>query len=57
MNECVSLITSIFADRDEAEVFEYLSRDDAQTFIDVVDGVSNQEDGPVSPLKLPSSIG
>ena len=30
---------SIFSDRDEVEVFEYLSGKDAQAFVDVIDEV------------------
>ena len=36
----IDLIMSIFSDRDEVEVFDYLSRNDAQAFVDVVDEVS-----------------
>jgi len=39
-DERVSLITSIFSDRDKTEEVERLSGDDAQTFIDVIDEVS-----------------
>ena len=39
MDERIPLLTSIFSDRDEVEVFKYLSREDAQAFIDVIDGV------------------
>jgi len=39
-NERVDLMKSIFSDRDEVEVFEYLSGDDAQAFVDVIDEVS-----------------
>lgn len=38
--ERVSLITSIFSDRNEIEAVELLSGNDAQAFIDVVDEVS-----------------
>ena len=38
--ERVSLITSLFSDHDEAKAVEYLSGDDAQTFIDVIDEAS-----------------
>ena len=31
---------SIFSDRDEIEVFEYLSGDDAQAFVDFIDEAS-----------------
>ena len=39
VDERIPLLTSIFSDRDEVEVFKYLSREDAQAFIDVIDGV------------------
>ena len=39
-NERIDLITSIFSDRDEVEVFEYLSGSDAQAFVDVMDEAS-----------------
>jgi len=32
----ISLMKSIFSDHDEAEVFKYLSRRDAQAFVDVM---------------------
>lgn len=38
-NERIPLITSIFSDRDELDVFKYLPTDDAQSFIDVIDEV------------------
>lgn len=38
-NERIPLITSIFSDHDELEVFKYLPTDEAQAFIDVVDEV------------------
>ena len=38
--ERIQLITSIFSDRDEVETFKYLSRGDAQVFVDVVSEVS-----------------
>lgn len=40
MNERIPLITSIFADRDEMEVLESLSGNDAQAFVDVLDEAS-----------------
>ena len=40
MNERADLMTSIFSDRDELEVFEYLSGNDAQAFIEVIGEVS-----------------
>ena len=40
MDERVSLITSVFSDRDEIEVFRNLSGDDARAFVDVVDEAS-----------------
>ena len=39
-DERIPLIKSIFSDRDEVVVFEYLSRDDAQVFVDVIDEAS-----------------
>ena len=38
-NECIRLIISIFSDHDEARAFEYLSGNDAQTFVDTIDKV------------------
>ena len=38
MNERIQLIMSIFSNRDE--VFEYLSGNDAQAFVDVIDEAS-----------------
>ena len=38
--ERVSLITKIFMDRNQVEMVRQLSRNDAQNFIDRVDGVS-----------------
>ncbi|KAF9643873.1 kinase-like protein [Thelephora ganbajun] len=35
--ERIPLIASIFSDRNEAEVFEYISSDDARAFVEVVD--------------------
>ena len=40
VDERIPLITSIFSDTDGVEVFKYLSGNDAQTFVDVVDEVS-----------------
>ena len=40
-DERIPLIKSIFSDRDEVAVFEYLSGDDAQGFVDVIDEVSS----------------
>ena len=39
-NERIDLITSIFSDCDEFEVFKYLPVKDAQDFVDVIDDVS-----------------
>jgi len=39
MYESTSLITTIFLDRNQVEMVEHLSGDDAQTFIDTVDKV------------------
>ena len=39
-DERIPLIKSIFSDRDEVVVFEYLSGDDAQAFFDVIGEVS-----------------
>ena len=39
-DERIPLIKSIFSDRDEVVVFEYLPGDDAQTFVDVIDEAS-----------------
>ena len=39
-DERVRLMMSIFSDRDEVEVFRYLSGSDAQAFVDVIDKVS-----------------
>ena len=39
-DERISLITTIFSDHDMTKVVEYLSGDDAQTFINVIDEVS-----------------
>ena len=38
-DECISLITDLFSDRNEIEVVEGLSGDDAQSFVDVMDKV------------------
>jgi len=37
--ERVSLITAIFSDHDQVEIYRHLSRTDAQTFIDMMDEV------------------
>ena len=39
-HERINLITSAFSDPDEFGVFEYLSGDDAQAFVDVIEEVS-----------------
>ena len=39
-NERLDLIKSIFSDHDELEVFDYLSGNDAQAFVDVIDEAS-----------------
>jgi len=39
-DERIQLITSIFSDRDEVEVFKYLTGNDAQIFVDVIHEVS-----------------
>ena len=38
----MSLIASIFADRDEVQAIEYLSGDDAQDFVDAIDKVNSR---------------
>ena len=38
-NECISLITDLFSDRDEVEAIKRLSRANAQSFVDVLDEV------------------
>jgi len=40
VHERISLITTIFSDDNQAEMVKNLSGDDAQKFIDVLDGVS-----------------
>ena len=40
MNERADLIMSIFSDHDEVGVLKYLSGDDAQAFVDVIDEAS-----------------
>ena len=40
VNERIPLITSIFSDRDEVEVFKHLPKDDAQAFVNVIDEAS-----------------
>ena len=39
-HERISLIVSIFSDRNQVKVVEGISGDDAQNFIDVIDAVS-----------------
>ena len=39
-DERIYLIKSIFSDREEIVVFEYLSRVDAQAFVNVIDEAS-----------------
>ena len=39
-DERIDLIKSIFSDRDEVEVFNYLSGGDAQAFVDTIDEAS-----------------
>ena len=39
-NERIDLIKSLFSDPDEVEVSKYLSGDDAQDFVDVIDEAS-----------------
>ena len=39
-HERIPLIVTIFSDRNEVELVGYLCGDDAQAFIDVIDGVS-----------------
>ena len=51
-DERISLITTIFSDRNQIEMVRQLSGDDAQTFIDVIDEVTfykipRSEDRPV----------
>ena len=48
--ERVYLINSIFSDRDEFEVFEYLSGDDAQAFVDMINEVSIHNLPPLKSL-------
>jgi hypothetical protein len=45
-HERISLIVSIFSDRNEIEMVGHLSGDDAQAFIDVIDEVSNAPSPP-----------
>jgi hypothetical protein len=40
MHERIALISIIFSDRDQVDMVVNLSGDDAQNFIDVIDGVS-----------------
>lgn len=42
MSERVSLTTTLFLDRNQVEVVESLSGEDAQTFIDVLDEASDR---------------
>ena len=39
-DECINLIKSIFSDRDEVVVLEFISDNDSQAFVDVIDKVS-----------------
>ena len=53
-DERVNLINSIFSDHDEIAVSEYISGNDAQAFVDVIDEVSDRtlrplKNGPVEP--------
>ena len=41
-HERITLIISIFSDRNEIEVVGHLSGDDAQAFVDIIDEVSIQ---------------
>ena len=57
-HERVSLLASIFTDRNEVEVAEHIFGDDAQIFVDVVDEVSIFTLLPgFLPLKLTRLIG
>ena len=47
MKERIDLITTIFSDRDKVEVFKYLSGNDAQAFVDVIDEVSTYTSLPL----------
>ena len=40
-DECISLISRIFLDHNQANMVRHLSGDDAQTFVDVIDEVSS----------------
>ena len=40
MEEQIDLIKTLFSDRDEVEVFEYLSGGDAQAFVNTIDEAS-----------------
>ena len=50
-NERIQLIETIFSDRDEVEVFKYLSGNDVQIFVDVIDEASVQ-----TPLSLENEL-
>ena len=39
-NERIQLMKSVFSDRDEVEVFKYLSGNHVQAFVDVIDEAS-----------------
>ena len=59
-NKRISLVTAIFSDRNAAEVVKRLSRDDVQSFVDVIDEVlphsSTQEPTDLNP-KFPVVMG
>ena len=53
-DERINLIKSIFSNPDEVVALEYISRDDAQAFVDLIDEVSVRtllplKNGPVEP--------
>ena len=50
-NDRIRLIETIFTDRDEAEVLKYLSENDVQAFVDVIDEASVQ-----TPLSLENEL-
>jgi len=50
-HERISLIASIFSDRNDAKTFDNLSGDDAQTFVDVIDRVR------LHPFTLKAQVG
>ena len=56
MPDRISLITTIFSDRNQVDVVRNLSRDDAQSFIDVVDEVSTcaRGKGWLTPTETPT---